>query len=86
MKSGDLDNCPHCGVSLLGTDIPAEHRIYYGMATHFKREIGFEQPVYDGTLYYGCPDCGGLWHRFAADHPLWNAAEQYVGQKARGAA
>lgn len=33
--------------------------------THFRREIGVEiQGVYDGMLFYVCPDCGGAWHRW----------------------
>ena len=36
----------------------------YGDSTHFRREMGFEiSEVYDGVLYWGCPDCGLAWPR-----------------------
>jgi|GEM_PF-6382920 len=68
------DNCPHCGVSLRGEPLPAEtiaaqtlqSMDEYGLATHVRREIGRSglHPVYDGVLFWECPDCGGKWHRF----------------------
>ncbi len=76
-----IDNCPHCGVSLLGAPIPQASRDkgYYGDATHFRRELGVEiAGVYDGVLYWTCPDCGGRWHRFdEGSHPR-SLAEKYV--------
>ena len=36
----------------------------YGDATHFRREIGYETDVYDGVLYWVCPDCNMAWVRF----------------------
>lgn len=37
----------------------------YGEATHWRREIGHEiQGVYDGILFYTCPDCGWAWNRW----------------------
>jgi len=39
----------------------------YGSATHFRREIGHEVPgVYDGVLFWHCPECGWAWPRFVA--------------------
>jgi hypothetical protein len=72
--------CPHCGVGLQGAPIPVEHRhLYYGGKTHFRREIGVEHPeIYDGMLYYRCPDCSGAWHRFPEGHPLRAKAEPFV--------
>src|SRR6185312_8133772 len=36
--------------------------------THFSRTIGYEdRDVYDGILYWMCPDCGGAWHRWSKD-------------------
>ena len=61
----DKDNCPHCGVNLIGAEIPAEDRQHFGKATHFRRDIGIEYPeIYDGVLHWRCPDCGGEWARF----------------------
>lgn len=37
----------------------------YGDATHFRREIGHEvRGVYDGVLFWSCPDCGHAWPRW----------------------
>ncbi len=58
------ENCPKCGVSLQGEQIPEESRELFGGATRFKREIGYVfQGLYDGILCYGCPDCGAAWAR-----------------------
>jgi hypothetical protein len=77
------DNCPHCGTSLIGDPIPAEHREHkpdhdeqvarsgrcfclpYGDATHFRRVMGHEvRGIYDGVLYWSCPDCRLAWPRW----------------------
>lgn len=98
------DNCPKCHVSLIGGKIPDEiNQPYfskydnqwhkpYGDATHWRREIGVEvRGVYDGILYYRCPDCGEVWNRFPDKpdfHPLWRKAEAEMAKerKQRGAA
>ncbi|MPZ66207.1 MAG: hypothetical protein GEU83_12060 [Pseudonocardiaceae bacterium] len=75
-----LDTCPHCGTSQLGSRIPTEQRLAYGGASHYSRTLGVEIPgVYDGVLYWRCPDCGGRWHRFPPGHHLRQRAEPYVG-------
>ena len=62
----DLDNCPHCEVSLLGDPIPAEIADQYS-GTHWKRELAIENPLrYDGTYYFMCPDCKGEWGGYRA--------------------
>jgi len=76
-----LDNCPHCGVSLLGAPIPQASRDagYYGAATHFRREVGNEVPWdFDGVLFWECPDCGGTWQRFDLTSPRHHVAEKYM--------
>lgn len=80
----ELSNCPHCGVSLLGEEIPeADRDTYYGGRTHFRRAIGVEVfSVYDGLLFWKCPDCGGSWHRWPEGHPLRAKAAPYVGEAA----
>jgi len=58
-----VDNCPHCGVSLIGEPIPQEllDKGYYS-TTHWRREIGMEYPeLYDGVWEWMCPDCNGKW-------------------------
>jgi len=75
------DNCPHCGVSLLGGPIPPEsiERHYFGAATHWRREVGCDVPgAYDGVLFWMCPDCGGTWQRFDLTSPLHHAAKKYI--------
>lgn len=70
-------NCPHCNTDLRGAEIPNRPGEHYG------RELGVNIPgIYDGVLYWQCPDCGGRWHRFAADQPYYarlrQRAEPYV--------
>lgn len=75
------DICPHCGADLRGSPIPQEYREkgWYGTETHYSRLIGVEvQGIYDGILYWQCPDCGGRWHRFPEGDPLRERAERYV--------
>ena len=53
-------NCPHCGVSWVGGEIPEDIRHYYD-GTHWMRQIGIDGGyigVYDGVVAYRCPDCG----------------------------
>lgn len=72
-------NCPHCNANLRGEPIPEQDRKYFGDATHFERQIGVEVwGVYDGILYWRCPDCGGHWHRWAEGTDLRRKAEPYV--------
>lgn len=73
-----LDACPHCGASLNGAPIPEEQQDVFG-GTHFRREIGIEVlGVYDGVLYWKCPDCDGTWHRWPEGHALRERAQPYV--------
>ena len=45
-----------------------EGKYYSPDQTHFGRAIGYEdRSVYDGILYWMCPDCGGAWHRWDKD-------------------
>lgn len=37
--------------------------------------------VYDGTLFWECPACGGRWHRFEPGHRLYDKAIPYVAVK-----
>jgi len=64
----DKDTCPVNGCNLQAGKIPAEcieQGMYESGVTHYSRMIGVEVPgVYDGVLYWSCPDCGARWHRF----------------------
>jgi hypothetical protein len=74
-----MRDCPYCGVSLQGEPICKEHMKFYGGATHYERAVLVEiSEVYDGGLYWACPDCGGTWHRFPVGHPLRADAERFV--------
>lgn len=60
-----MDTCPHCSADLTGAPIPPESLKYYASHTHFSRKIGIQiQGVYDGSLFWMCPDCEGTWHRW----------------------
>ena len=74
------ERCPLCRASLTAGRIPEESRGHYDEGrTHYSRRIGVEiRGVYDGVLYYECPDCGGRWHRFPVGHYLRERAEAYV--------
>lgn len=57
------DNCPHCGVTLIGSPIPEDLKATgaYGDKTHWRREIGIYSRETDRTVSYQCPDCGKGW-------------------------
>jgi hypothetical protein len=61
-------HCPHCKANLQGDAIPQDliDKGYYAHdATHYSKIIGIElRGVYDGVLYWQCPECGGKWHRW----------------------
>ena len=60
----ERDNCPSCEVSLIGDPIPEDIVEHYS-GTHWRREIGIEDPKqYDGVLWWKCPDCEHVWKRF----------------------
>jgi len=78
-------NCPHCGNSLQGEPIPEEFRQkgHSGppekAPTHVDRTIGVViRGVYDGVLFWQCPDCGGRWYRFPLTDRLTKVAYPYV--------
>ncbi len=76
------DTCPACNANLQGTEIPVDSRHLYAdnkvpwrrlgrEGTHFSRLIGIEIPgVYDGVLFWQCPDCGAQWHRWPKGNEL----------------
>jgi hypothetical protein len=74
-----MNNCPACDADLQGEEIPQADRHYFGDATHFQRRIGVEvSGVYDGVLFWKCPDCGHAWHRWPEGNCLRADAEQYI--------
>lgn len=45
----------------------------------FTRTILVQIPgVYDGGLFYQCPDCGGCWHRWPKGSELRAKAERFL--------
>ena len=73
------DSCPN-GHDLTGPAIPQEYidKGYYS-GTHYSRMIGVEVPwVYDGVLYWKCPDCDIAWPRFPETDRRYRAALDYI--------
>lgn len=71
--------CPLCGADLRGDRIPDEHRHWYGDRGYYSRVIGHEvRGVYDGVLFWSCPDCGQAWPRFTEDDRLGRQAREHV--------
>jgi predicted RNA-binding Zn-ribbon protein involved in translation (DUF1610 family) len=65
-----MDNCPKCGVSWIGEEIPKDIAHLYA-ATHWKRYIGIDGGligIYDGIVALRCPDCK---EEFPRDNSDW---------------
>jgi len=61
----EYGNCPECGSSWDGGDIPEDIREHYSEPFKWSRLIGIEIPEkYDGISYWQCPDCGTKWDRW----------------------
>lgn len=68
-RSAVSETCPHCGVRL---DYEVDGQTY-------SRVVGVEvSPIYDGVLFWRCPECGGYWHRFPAEDFRRDSANQYA--------
>jgi len=64
-----LANCPGCSRPLA----------YEYEGRKYRREFGVEiRGVYDGVLYWVCPNCRARWHRFPEGDPIRDRAEPYV--------
>lgn len=66
-------NCPACGVSWQGNEIPKESQELFG-GDHFSRVIGVEYSIdvpqiyrYDGISEYRCPDCKARFSRWTGE-------------------
>lgn len=62
--SPDSVSCPHCDADL-------SDGTYLGH---------IEPRVYDGVLYWSCPQCGGKWHRWPVGDRLRARAARFVGE------
>lgn len=61
--------CPLCGAELT----------YEVDGVSYSRAVGVEiTGVYDGALFWACPRCGFVWHRFGRGSRLWALAEPYL--------
>lgn len=90
MIAEDSPPCPHCGTDQVGEPIPEEHLLagYYHLPDqpwdgvtpeYYSRTIGIEiSGIYDGVLFWQCPDCGGKWHRFPEGDYRRSRADRYV--------
>lgn len=58
-----IQECPLCGVSLIGAEIPEHQRESYGGQKYFGRVIGIERRGDDRVSSWRCPDCCGYWAR-----------------------
>lgn len=69
----DKDHCPHCHALLyVDRDEPAT------VPPRTKSAIAVEvRSVYAGTLYFVCPHCCGIWHRWPEGHRLRVHAEEH---------
>jgi len=57
-------DCPNCGVSWDGGDIPEDIREHYSEPYKWSRLIGVEvRGLGDRVNHWKCPDCGEEWHR-----------------------
>jgi hypothetical protein len=79
-------NCPNCGVSWQGADIPEIDREFFGGSTHFSRVIGIEYSYespdrYDGISEYQCADCGARFGRWSGKHLKDGESEPRFGGK-----
>lgn len=79
------DNCPGCDVSLIGDPIPNDIAHMYG-GTHWRRDIMIEvRGVYDGGLYFVCPDCDHAWPRWIGpEHYLAGLSAEYADRHNAG--
>ena len=60
-----LGKCPKCGVSWDGELIPEDIRHHYPPPYHWSRVIGIEDTmIYDGIMWWKCPDCKEIFKRF----------------------
>lgn len=80
-------HCPKCSADLRGTPIPQKYidaGYYAPGTTHYSRTIGVEiSGVYDGVLFWQCPDCGGRWHRWPEGSAYRDRAERFMEQVAQ---
>jgi hypothetical protein len=75
---GDGEHCPYCAADLNGEPIPESVREHYS-GTRWRRELGCEiRGVYDGVLFWVCPDCGRPFHRWPVGSNRYYAAIRYM--------
>lgn len=66
--------CPTCFADLRGAPIPNTNPVRY-----YSHLIHVELPyIFDGTLFYECPNCETRYHRFAPESNLYQRADWYV--------
>jgi ribosomal protein S27AE len=74
--------CPECGTNFQGEEIPEANRKFYGDGTHYSRLYGIEvRGVYDGVLYWQCPECGHAFPRGFEDRRMILLARAYADKR-----
>lgn len=69
-----LETCPHCYVDLRGSVIPDTDPVeYYSMLVGV-----YISHIYDGVLFWQCPNCDGRIHRWREGTDMWRKADPYV--------
>jgi|14_taG_2_1085336.scaffolds.fasta_scaffold53398_2 hypothetical protein len=52
---------------------------HYGHNKYFFKTVGVEvSGLYDGVLYWLCPECNGTWHRWPEGSELYGKARAYL--------
>jgi len=73
-----IKQCPKCRADLGYEDKDDD------AVTWYTRAIGIEvRTVYDGVLYWRCPECDGQWHYWAKGTELGELADAVMSQTSR---
>ena len=79
-KFGD---CPECGVSWAGEDIPKEQHDMYAPPYKFSRLVLVKRGFLDdGGSYWQCPDCKSCWERYDVKEPIFKGATNAIANRA----
>lgn len=60
----EFTHCPHCG-----------YQFDHTMTDATLYEI---RGVYDGAVFWQCPDCGGMWHIWRKGHHVRDRVDRWL--------